>query len=62
MPMYHISYYYLFQSILCQIQVLSAQTREMELGIPGGQFSTGIWVGGFGRLNETLTLWKTQKM
>ena len=24
-------------------------------------YSTGIWVGGFGRLNETLTLFKTQK-
>ena len=28
----------------------------------GGGYSTGIWVGGFGRLNETLTLFKTQKM
>ena len=27
-----------------------------------GVYSTGIWVGGFGRLNETLTLFKTQKM
>ena len=24
-----------------------------------GVYSTGIWVGGFGRLNETLTLFKT---
>ena len=27
-----------------------------------GRYSTGIWVGGFGRLNETLTPFKTQKM
>ena len=27
-----------------------------------GVYSTGIWVGGFGQLNETLTLFKTQKM
>ena len=32
--------------------------------VPGGGVgnSTGIWVGGFGRLNETLTLFKTQKV
>ena len=29
---------------------------------PPGVYSTAIWVGGFGRLNETLTLFKTQKM
>ena len=29
--------------------------------LPGGGYSTGIWVGGFGRLNETLTLLKTQR-
>ena len=28
----------------------------------GEDYSTGIWVGGFGRLNETLTLLKTHKM
>ena len=27
---------------------------------PPGRYSTGIWVGGFSRLNETLTLFKTQ--
>ena len=27
-----------------------------------GGYSAGIWVGGFGRLNETLTLFTTQKM
>ena len=28
----------------------------------GGGYSTGIRVGGFGRPNETLTLFKRQKM
>ena len=28
----------------------------------GGGYSIGIWVGGFGRLNKTLTLLKTQQM
>ena len=28
---------------------------------PPGGYSTGIWVGGFGRLNKTLTLFKTQR-
>ena len=27
-----------------------------------GRYSTGIWVGGFGRLNETLIFFKTQRM
>ena len=34
-------------------------------GVGGGGgrgYSTVIWVGGFGRLNETLTLFKTQNM
>ena len=30
-------------------------------GAPLGGYSTGIWVGGFGRLNKTLTLFKTQR-
>ena len=30
--------------------------------MPRGVYSRGIWVGGFGRLNETLTLFKTQKI
>ena len=30
--------------------------------MPRGVYSTGIWVGGFCQLNETLTLFKTQKM
>ena len=29
---------------------------------PRGVYSTGIWLEGFGRLNETLTLFKTPKM
>ena len=32
------------------------------VGYGGRTQTTGIWVGGFGRLNETLTLFKTQKM
>ena len=27
----------------------------------GGGYSTGVWVGRIGRLNETLTLFKTQR-
>ena len=36
---------------------------QSDCSVPGGRgYSTGIWVGGFGRLKETLTLFKTQKM
>ena len=36
-------------------------TAGMCPGGRGGGHSTGIWVGGFGRLTETLTLFKTQR-
>ena len=39
----------------------SSSSQQVRTTRPGG-YSKGIWVGGFGRFNETLTLLKTQKM
>ena len=38
------------------------ESQTFSSWAPRGVYSTGIWVGGFGRLNETLTLFKTEKM
>ena len=38
-----------------------SNTQGNLQGGGGGGYSTGIWVVGFGRLNGTLTLFKTHK-